>query len=175
MTPRTLFTIVLKIIGVLFIKDILVTIPELVSVFFYLTKADTAIEGIWTAASAIVIITIYCCVAYLFIFKTDIISEKLKLANGFDQESIPVNIHRSTVLSISVIVIGGLLIADQVPQLCRQLYLYFKEKRMTRGQTDPDISYSVLAASKILVGLLLILNQRIIVNFVERKRVHQNG
>jgi hypothetical protein len=41
---------------------------------------------------------------------------------------------------------------------------------MTYGRTDPDISYSVLSAARILIGLLLLGNHRQIVNFIELKR-----
>jgi hypothetical protein len=116
------------------------------------------------------ILLVYVFISYFLIFKSDLIIDKLKLDTGFDQETIPLNIHRSTILSISIIVIGGLIIADEIPNLCRQLFAYFQEKRMTYGQTNPNISYSVLAGAKIVIGLLLIGNQRQIVNFIEHKR-----
>ena len=136
----------------------------------YFTDADTVSEGIWTLILTTLILLVYVMVSYYLIFKSDLIIDKLKLDKGFDQETIPLNIHRSTILSISIIVIGGLLIADEIPNLCRQLFSYFQEKRMTYGQTNPNISFSVLAAAKIVIGLLLVGNQRQLVNFIELKR-----
>ena len=170
MTTRSLFNIILKILGIFFIKDILATVPQLLSIILYLTKADTVEEAIWTLVTTILILFVYGLVSYYLIFKSDLIINKLKLDKGFDQETIPLNLHRSTILSISIIVIGGLLVADEIPNLCHQLFAYFQEKRMTYGQTSPSISYSVLAGAKIIIGLLLIGNQRQIVNFIERKR-----
>ena len=170
MTIRTLFNIILKILGIFFIKDILATIPQLLSIFLYVTKSNTIGEAIWTLITTILILFVYIIVSYYLIFKSNLIIDKLKLDQGFDQETIQLNIHRSTILSISIIVIGGLIIADEIPNLCRQLFAYFQEKRMTFGATNPSISYSVLAASKILVGFLLIGNQRQIVNFIEKRR-----
>lgn len=170
MTPRSLFNIILKILGIFFIKDILTTLPQLLSIILYLTKADTVGEAIWTLVTTILILLVYMFVSYYLIFKSELIIDKLKLNTGFDQETITLNIHRSTILSISIIVIGGLIIANEIPNLCRQLFAYFQEKRMTYGQTNPSISYSVLAGTKIIIGLLLIGNQRQIVNFIERKR-----
>jgi hypothetical protein len=135
-----------------------------------MTKSDTIGEAIWTLVMTVLILLIYGIVSYYLVFRTNLIIDKLKLDSGFDQETIPMNIHRSTVLSISIIVVGGLIIADEIPNLCRQLFAYFQEKRMTYGQTDPSISYSVMAAVKIIIGFLLIGNQRQIVNFIESKR-----
>lgn len=172
MTPRSLFNIILKVLGIFFIKDILATIPQLFSVALYLTKTNSIDEAIWTLLFTLLVLSIYCLASYYLIFKTELIIEKLKLENGFNQDTIPLNIHRSTILSISIIVIGGLIVADEIPDFCQKLFAYFQERRMTYGQTNPSISYSVLAGVKIVVGLLLISKQRQIVNFIERQRQH---
>ena len=170
MTPRSLFNIILKIIGIFFIKDILAALLQLLSVFLYFTRSDAFLEGIWTLISTILILLVYGFVSYYLIFKSDLIIDKLKLDKGFDQETIPLNIHRSTILSISIIVIGGLILADEIPNLCRQLFAYFQERRMTYGQTKPNVSYWVLTVVKIVIGLLLISRQRQVVNYIELKR-----
>jgi hypothetical protein len=41
---------------------------------------------------------------------------------------------------------------------------------MTYGQTNPSVSYAVLAGAKIVIGLLLMGNQRQIVSLIEVKR-----
>ena len=169
MTPKTLFNIILKILGIFFIKDILATLPQLFSVAMYLTQPDVT-GAVWTLVTTIVILCVYNLVSYYLIFKSDLIIEKLKLDRGFDQGTIPLNVHRSTVLNISIIVIGGFLIADEIPNFCRQLFFYFQEKRMTHGQTRPSISYSILAIAKIIIGFLLIGYHRQIVNFIEYRR-----
>jgi Na+(H+)/acetate symporter ActP len=158
MTPKSLFNIILKILGIFFIKDILAIIPQLLSVSIYLTEPNVS-GAVWTLITTIIILVLYIIFAYYLIFKSDLIIDKLKLDKGFDQETIPLNIHRSTILSISIIVIGGLIVADEIPNLCRQLFAYFQEKRLTHGQTNPNISYSVLAAAKIIIGLLLIVTK----------------
>lgn len=170
MTIKSLFNIILKILGIFFIKDILATLPQLLSVIFYLTENDTVSEAVWTLVATILILLVYVTVSYILIFKSNMIIEKLQLDKGFEQDPISLNIHRSTILSISVIVIGGLLIADEIPNFCRQLFAYFQEKRMTYGQTNPGISYSVVSGVKIIIGFLLIGNQRQIVNFIENRR-----
>ena len=170
MTPRTLFNITLKILGIFFIKDFLATIPQLLSVILYLTKSDTVTEAIWTLVTTSLILLAYGLVSFYLVFKTELIIDKLKLDKGFNQETIPLNIHRSTILSISIIVIGGFLVADEIPNFCRQLFSYFQEKRMTYGQTSPTLAYSIVSGAKIIIGILLMAGQRQIVNLIERQR-----
>lgn len=168
MTTRDLFNIILKILGIFFIEDILAAIPQLLSISLYFTKDVPG--AVFTLIATILMFIIYILISYYLVFKTNLIIDKLKLDKGFDQDTIPLNIHRSTILGIAIIVIGGLMVAEEIPNLCRQLFAYFQEKKMTYGQTHPSLSYSVLAAAKILIGLLLIGNQRQIVNLIELKR-----
>ena len=170
MTPRTLFNIILKILGVFFIKDFLVLIPQLLSVILFLSKSYTMTEAIWTFGTSLLMLLAYGLVSYFLIFKTEFVIDKLKLDKGFNQESIPLNIHRSTILSISIIVIGGLLVVEEIPNFCRQLFSYFQEKRLTYGQTNPTIAYSVVSGVKIIIGILLMTYQGKIVAFIERQR-----
>jgi len=170
MTIRSLFNIILKILGIFFIKDFLSMIPELLSVGLFMTKADTVTEGIWTLLSTLMIFFVYGLVSYYLIFKSDLIIDKLKLDEGFEQETIALNVHRSTILSISIIVIGGYMIANEIPNFCKQLFLYFQEKRLTYGQTKPAMSYTIVSGVRIVIGILLIAEQRRIVNFIERQR-----
>jgi len=169
MTPKSLFNIVLKILGIFFIKDILATIPQLLSLSLYLSKPDVS-GAVWTFTATAVTLFIYIIVSYFLVFKSDLIIAWLKLDKGFDQETFPINIHRSTILSIAIIVIGGLMVSNEIPNLCRQLYAFFEEKRMTYGQTHPSLSYSILSAAKIVIGLLLMGSQKHIVNYIEYRR-----
>ena len=173
MTPRNIFNVILKVLGLLFIDDILAISVQLISAVLYFSKSDTS-QRIWTVTTTLMMLAVYVITTYFLIFKSTFLIDKLKLGKGFNQDIIPLNIHRSTVLSISIIVIGGLIIVNEIPNLCRQLFSYYQEKRMTYGQTKPTISYSVLATSKIIIGLLLLTNQKHIVNFIERKRMN-NG
>jgi hypothetical protein len=170
MTIRYLFNIILKILGIFFIKDILATVPQILSLVGYIFKPGMFDQFIWTFISIILVLLVYGAVSYYLIFKSELIIDKLQLDKGFEEGAIQLNMHRSTILSISIIVIGGIIVADEIPNLCRLLFGYFQEKRMTQGQTTPAISYAVFAAVKIVIGLLLMGNQKDIVNYIENRR-----
>jgi hypothetical protein len=170
MTLRTLFNIILKVLGIFFIKDFLAIIPQMLSVILFLTKSETASEGIWTLITTSLILFVYGLVSYYLIFKTGLLIDKLKLDQGFDHDTIPLHIHRSTILSISIIVIGGYLFIDELPNFCRQLFSYFQEKRLTFGLNKPTILYVVISGIKIIIAFFLLSEQRLIVNVIERRR-----
>ena len=170
MTPKTLFSIIVKIFGLLFIKDIFQTITQLLPTAFYLTTPEMASQGFVTIAVYVLYILVYGLMAYYLIVKSDLVIEKLKLDADYDQESFQFNMHRSTVLAISIIVIGGLLIVDGIPTFLGQLSTYYFQKRDRYRQTDPTISYMIVSGSKIIIGFLLIAEKKQIINFIERQR-----
>lgn len=170
MTLRTLFNIILKVLGIFFIKDFLAMASELVSSVIYLMHSGTTTETIWTFVTVILILIMYGLVIWCLIFKTNLIINKLKLDKGFAEDTISLNTHRSTILSISVIVIGGLLVVDEIPNLCQQLHAYYQQRRINHGAPNPSISYSVVSGVKIIIGLFLMAGQRQIVSLIELQR-----
>lgn len=167
MSPRNLFNIILKVFGLFLLKDAITFIPQIILIFSAITDAKYS-DVIIPVITLLLFGVFWFAIIYLFIFKTNFLITKLKLNKGFDQDIIPLNIHRSQILSICFIVIGGLLVANEMPNLVLQLFEYFREKNA--GLRDPRISYSVLAISRVILGFLLIIYQRHIVNFIECKR-----
>ena len=136
----------------------------------FITNSETVGEGVWTLVSVLLFLLLYGAISYYLIFKTDLIIDKLKLDKGFDSDAISLNIHRSTILSIAVIVIGGLLFIDEFPNFCRQLFSYFQQSKMSFGLVKPTISYVVISGIKVTFAFFLMSEQRLIVNVIERRR-----
>ena len=170
MTIRTLFIVILKVLGILFIKDFLEKLPQLFSLISFMSHYAGSQQTIIGICEISAILLIYGLLSFYLIFKTDLVIDKLKLDKGFDQEAIPLNIHRTTILSIAIIIIGGLLIINETGNFCRELVLYFQEKQFTYMQKSPSISYVILSAAKIIIGLVLLGNQKLIVHFIEMRR-----
>ncbi len=170
MTPKTLFSIILKIFGLLFIKDIFSILAQILPTTFYLIKPEMATGAVVTIFVYILYLALYAYTAYYLIVKSDLIIEKLKLDNGFDQEPLQFTMHRSHVLAISIIVIGGLLIVEGVPVFLGQLSSYLEITKDRFRSADPPISYMIISGAKIALGFLLIKEKRWIVNFIESQR-----
>ncbi|MFT3935083.1 MAG: hypothetical protein QM726_15760 [Chitinophagaceae bacterium] len=170
MTPRTLFSIIVKVFGLFFIKNIFETITDLLPTIYYLMRPELTLQGMVTMAVYILYILMYALLAYYLIVKSDLVIDKLKLDKEYDQEIFQFNMHRSTVLSIALIVIGGLLIVEGIPTFLRHLSTYYFAKRDMYRSSDATISYMIVSGSKIIIGFLILAEKKKIINFVEAKR-----
>src|SRR5438270_11616227 len=132
MTARSFFTIVLKVLGVLFIKDIFIAIPQIFTLMYTIKYGQPEDNAILIAMTLFMLL-VYALVVYYLIFRTDFIIDRLKLDQGFQEDNFSFNIHRSTVLAIAIIIVGLYLITNEIPNLCRQLYFYFQQKRTRFG------------------------------------------
>lgn len=169
MTVKSLFTLVLKIVGLLFLKDILSLSSQVITIVFFANNNSTDNTSITLLLTTLLLFS-HLLVAFLLVFKSDIIIEKLQLTQGFDQDPLPLNVHRSTILSIAVIVTGGLLALDEIPNTFRLLYSYFVTRSRFIYSGSENFTVIFVSVIKIAIGLLLIKQQRQIVNFIELKR-----
>jgi hypothetical protein len=99
--------------------------------------------------------------------KTDWLINKLKLSEGFSEEKIELSIHRSTLLSIAIIVIGGVIFIDSLPHFCREAWHYLQQYSRS---TSASFGWLVFYLIRVMLGYLLMAYHRVIVNFIERKR-----
>lgn len=175
MTPRSLFNIILKILGIFFIKDFIALIPQFITFALYFVEPDTVSMGAWSVVFTLATLIAYGIIAHYLIFRTDSIIDKLKLDKGFSEQTLSLNIHRSSILSISIIVIGGILVADEVPNFCKLVFSYFEAKRFTHLQINPSTVYLIMSSVKLIIGVVLTTGQRQIVNLIELKRKQQPG
>ena len=98
----------------------------------------------------------------------------MNLTKGIEQETIAVNIHRSTVLNIGIMVTGLLLVIGALPALLRQVYLYVQYNKEKFTYLDvlprPDTTLVIILIAEILIGLLMLGYNRTIVSYIELKR-----
>ncbi|MDU0372499.1 hypothetical protein ACFPAF_19015 [Hymenobacter endophyticus] len=166
MTSRNLFIIIIKVIGLLTLKEILVALAQLVSTSLSYLSGGAEIVLVLLLAS--VAVGLFAVVPYFCLFRAAWLVDKLRLAEDIDQNMMPLNMHRSTVLSIAIIVVGGLLLMHEVPYLGLLLLRLSQERRA--DITDPDITPLVLSVAKIIIGLLFINKQRQLVSLIELRR-----
>lgn len=165
MNSKTFFNILLKVVGIFLLKD------AIFGVITTMTAFATSIDLFDADFFIVLLISLaYVVFPFLFIFKTEEISKLLRLTNNIEQE-IPLNVHRSTVLTIAVIVFGGVLLVDAIPAFIGQVWEYYKMKRQEElFQYRPDMKYIIMHGVKIIIGLLLLGNARPIVNYIEYRR-----
>lgn len=173
MLARTLFNIIIKVMGLYFIKDIVISLPYLFQVYYEFTNSD--LESAFSSMLvSLAWIFIYILIMYFMIFRTDFIIDRLKLAENIKEDPIPFNVHRSTVYSIVTIFLGLFLIVSNIPLLVRELIRWYHFRSITKGLFGAadqfDYSLIVVYAAEIVIGLLLIGNLRLIVSFIESRQ-----
>jgi hypothetical protein len=168
MTIRTFWTILIKILGIWLVLDSLNVIPT-----FFMTVYETALSGSEQGTSMIMVLLlltlgIYIAVLRLFLFKSAWLIDKLRLDKDFDQDNMNLEIKESSLFSIAVIVTGGILFADGLPELCRQVFSYFQQERVF-GE-NPGSGRIIFYLIKTLIGYLLMTNSKLVIKFIEKQR-----
>lgn len=136
MTYQNLFRIILKVIGIFFIKDMLAMLPQLFSAahFFYTDNSGDSTIFIYSVFPIIVFI-VYCTMAYYLIINSDLLIKKLGLVNDFEEEEIKNNLHRSTILSIVILMVSVFIIVDSTPIFVSNILTYLRDNELSYGGT----------------------------------------
>ena len=119
MTPKTFFNIILKIFGLFFLREIINSIPQIISGLIMLFTPEKFMDGLILFSSAVVILIFYIVMTHQLIFKSQTWVTKLKLDKDFNDEFITFKISATEVLKISLIV----TISQQRLGPCRTLRL----------------------------------------------------
>lgn len=173
MTYKSMFSLILKVFGVYCLLSFILNIPQIATTIFSIPPhaADEGISfGLFFLMACI--IAFYGLLLWLLLFKSKAVSEKLKLAEGFDEDSFTGNISANSILLIALIITGGWLLVEEVPNLCRQIYLFIVWRREISLYQPKgfDFSYMVITCAKILIGLLIIGERRRIVKLVHSEK-----
>lgn len=172
MTIRTFWIIFIKILGIWLVLESVTVLPQFFSTLLFTDPNDTAKSLALTAAVLLLTVGIYIFILRLFVFKTAWLIDKLHLDKGFDEEIIDLNIQLSTVLTVTTIVIGGLMFVDSLPQLCKQTFTFFQQKNLFRE--SPSAGWIIFHMVKTILGYLLMTNSKQVVAFIDKQIEKQN-
>ncbi len=172
MKARDLFLIILRIFGIYLIKDVLISIPPVIRDFFEVLKFDQEV-AVLSLFFSILVLGIYVLIVWLLLFRTNWLIAKLNLLEDLSLEPLVVNLHRSSVYTIAIIVAGVVILVSSLPGFVRHFYRWYEYANS--GKFDfPSESYNfeplIIAGVQVLLGLLLLGNQRLLVNFIESRR-----
>jgi hypothetical protein len=169
MSIKTFWTMLIKILGIWLILRFF----SVSSSMFLLVPCETpsAQDILGIIVSIVSILAIYGIILWLFVFKSSWLIDKLRLDKGFTEEKIDLNVQCSTVLTIAVIIIGGIMLIDSVPELCRQIFIFIKQKYSYIE--SPAFSQIIFTGVKALIGFLLMTNSRTVVNFIDKETIKE--
>lgn len=169
MQIKTFWKILIKIIGLWILISCISMIPQFFSTLSF-TNGDLNTKSLMILwAVLLVAIIIYILIIRLFLFKTDWIIEKLKLEKNFTEERIDLNMKSSTILTIAIIVIGGLILVESLPSFVSRLFDFYQQKNILREYHET--SWLIYYFIKIIIGYLLLTNAKKLASFIEKKAV----
>jgi hypothetical protein len=167
MAPRTLFNLILKVIGLFFIKDILEALSHTISAIVYIPQYSSVREAFFNVAVSIPLVVLYALLSWLFIFRTDTIISILRLDKDGQEKPIAITVERHMLLTSAVIIAGAWLLVNEIPEFFRHAVYYYQERKLYVRMTRPDVSYIVMSAVKIAIALFLIVFNKPIVSVIE--------
>ena len=177
MKAKDLFTIILKVFGIYLIKDVLLAIPPVLNEVYQIFQVSGEM-AFFSLIFSVFVFGLHFAIVYLLLFKTGFIISKLNLASDLSDDSIRLDMHRSSIFTIAIIISGLVILAFAIPKLIKQLYFWYEymntRKSMFSAQSY-DYSGLLIAIAEVIIGLLFLGNQRAIVNYIEFRRRKENG
>lgn len=168
MTIRTFWTFLLKLLGLWLILSSFTVLSQVISAIGYMSFSQVGVsEIILTLSGAFIVLAIYAAIIVFIVIKPGFIIDKLKLDKGFQEETINLNIKINTVLTIAVILLGGIMFIEALPYLCREAIIFMQGTDLFREYPNKETLIFLLV--KTLIGYLLMTNSRRVVGFVVRK------
>lgn len=168
MSIRSFWTIFIKIVGIWLVFSSLTVVPQ--AIFTLLTSYfPDSREGLLMLLVPVVLLTvgIYIYILTIFVFKTSWFIDKLKLDKGFADERLDLNIHRSTVLSVAVIVIGGVLFLDSLPLFLRLFFKEIQQHNITGEQFESE--WVIFYFVKTMLGYIVMIKNKEIVRRIDKE------
>ncbi len=163
MEVRSLFNVIIKIIGIFFIKDILEAFSRILSILVYLPQYSTENEGYFNLGIAIPPLVLYGLFVYVLIFRTNSVIQVLKLDKNISQQQVTLPIDRTIIFKLAIIIIGGYMLINELAEFFRLATYYVQERKLYARMARPDVSYLATSAAKIIFALgLLFWNKRIV-------------
>jgi hypothetical protein len=170
MSPRSFWIVLLKLVGVWILFHAFDVVPQFFVLFYPAYPSPLRYENWEVILSSLIIVLVYVAIIRLLVFRPDVVIDKLKLDKRFDEEQFSFNIHRSTAIAIAVIIVGALMIMNNVPVFLRGVYFYYRSQTIDRTGPSVDLTSMFFDFCQILTGHLLVVNNRQVVNFIEKTR-----
>ena len=166
MGSRSLFNLILKVVGIFFLRDIVEAFSHTLSAFVYFPQYSSGKEAIISLASTFPALILYIVITWLFLFKTESVINVLRLEKNVGGQPVPVTLERASILKAAVVIAGFWILVNEIPEFFRHAIYYFQERKLYVRMTRPDISYPLMSAIKILIGLILIVFNKLVVKII---------
>ena len=167
MTPRSLFVILIKIMGLFQISNIFESALGLCASLFTL-RSEVSSSGIQYMLFSLFSLALYLLLFYVLLFKPQILIDRLKLDHGFYEEQFTMNMDKGMMVRIAIISVGIFFFIETIPSLCRQLAIVYQKAALHYFSDKPDDTTIniVFAGAKLLIGYVLLTNSNYFTKFI---------
>lgn len=168
MTPRSLFIIILRVLGILSIKELFIAIPQLISTILIFFQGYSVSGGLFMVFISLLTVALLLWIAYTLIFKAEWLVTKFGLDQNFSESTLSLNISSSSILRIALIVTSAIILISEIPEFCRIVYSNMQRQNLSFYEdSSPDWSPAVFSGVKVIVALLIIGERKRILPLLE--------
>jgi len=168
MSIKTFWTILIKILGLLLIFGALTIVPQWFYSIYSAYQTHDFDSFIMLIFILLIVLFVYFIVFKFCIYKSSWIIEKLKLDKGFEDKKIELNSKGNRIISIAIIVIGGLMFVESIPILFKQIFVFFQQESLFKDY--PGSGWMIFNFVKVIIGYLLMTNSFRIANMIEKEK-----
>lgn len=171
MNVKGVLSIVIKVLGLFMIPQLFSQINLFIRSWeIFSLQSDLLYNNVAYVGFTFASLALYILVLRLLIFKTDVLIKQITSDEDLENEFSSFTIHKSSVLTICVIVIGGVTLLNEIPNFIKDIYLYKVESNNFSDNSPGHFQFVVLSGVKVALGFYLMYNSRFIVNWIEKAR-----
>jgi hypothetical protein len=176
MSPRSLFIIILRVLGIFSLKDSILSVFGLFpDVFRYSQFSRTTSDTILVFAVQLIIIAAFWAVSWVLIFKAAYLVDRFDLSRDISP-ALQFNLRTRDVLRIALIITAGILLALAVPAFISQLIGLFEPEVVSiYAERTVDWSPVITSGVKVVIGLLMIGERKKIIEFFLKDQAEETA
>lgn len=170
MKTKDLFNIILKIFGLLIVKEIIMQLPYILNPIIYMANSEEENAGAVIILFSFLILGLYFALAYTLLFKTNSILRLFKLDEEFFAVDLSLSISKRNILNIGIVIVSGLILIDEIPLLCRYLFNYYEIKQLRLPDLQLPTSDILFSTAKIVIAFLIIGERSRLVDYISKDK-----
>lgn len=168
MNIKAFWNVVIKILGILLFFEFLEILSQLfVSLTFIFVPDMEQSLVLPSLVYSTLILALYLIIILIFIFKSSWIVEKLRLCKNTESETLNIDLKISSIITIAVIIVGGIIFVNGFSLLCKSLYDYFKQNNLPNYNSK--VAWIIFNSIKALLGYLIMTNSKIFANYISKQ------
>lgn len=176
MTPRSLLIVILRVLGVILLKALILSATELASslwAMFEYGVSDT--DVLFVIFITLINILIILALGYWLIFKTATLIDKFGLDKGFSEPVFQFNINTRSIIQIGLIITGTIILFWELPELVKNIYTTWQRNYMAGIALPPKTDWSPVIVSivRIVLALLIIGERKRICQFLVKEQANE--